>query len=127
MKVSLPLGRRLIKPLRAGFLLVGGFSPEGRAYTQPPAHRGPKGLRPGGRETDDLTIAEVMVLSCPVRKKRDVMHSSRNRKLWQINWELLRVYKDFLTGCDQRVVEGFEFCVSDRFEINGSQITQFIL
>ena len=28
---------------------------------------------------------------------------------------------------DQRVVEWFEFCVSDRFEFNGSQIAQFIL
>ena len=28
---------------------------------------------------------------------------------------------------DQGVVEWFEFCVSDRFEFNGSQIAQFIL
>ena len=28
---------------------------------------------------------------------------------------------------DQGVVEWFEFCVSDRFEVNGSQIAQFIL
>ena len=28
---------------------------------------------------------------------------------------------------DQRVVEWFEFCVSDRFEFKGSQIAQFIL
>ena len=28
---------------------------------------------------------------------------------------------------DQRIVEWFEFCVSDRFEFNGSQIAQFIL
>ena len=27
---------------------------------------------------------------------------------------------------DQRVVEWFEFCVSDRFEFNGSQIALFI-
>ena len=28
---------------------------------------------------------------------------------------------------DQRIVEWFQFCVSDRFEFNGSQIVQFIL
>ncbi len=28
---------------------------------------------------------------------------------------------------DQRIVEWLQFCVSDRFEFNGSQIAQFIL
>ena len=45
----------------------------------------------------------------------------------QINWETLRIYKNFLTGCDQRVVERLKFCVSDRFEINKAKIGQFFL
>ena len=39
----------------------------------------------------------------------------------------LRIYADYLTGCDQRVVEWLEFCVSDRFEINKAKRDQFFL
>ena len=78
-------------------------------------------------EADDLTIAQVMVLSCPVRKQEEGMCWSRIRICWQINWETIRIYKDFLTGCDQRIVEWLEFCVSDRFEINKAKISQCFL
>ena len=50
------------------------------------------------------------------------MYRSKNRMLLQINWEAPRIYKEFLTGCDQRVVEWLEFCVSDRFEIDKAKI-----
>ena len=55
------------------------------------------------------------------------MYWSKNRLQWQINWETLRIYKDFVTGCDQRVLEGLEFCLSDRFEINKAKVGQFFL
>ena len=75
---------------------------------------------------DNLSITEIVMLSCPVRKLRRCLNKSSflyDKGIMGFSGTIF----DFLTGCDQAVVKRFKIGIADQCEFNGREFRELIL